>query len=122
MKEIKFRAWDKEEKKIYLVYKWALANHDSGAIKLLKNNGYPEKVEWQSLGSVELMQYTGLKDKNDKEIYEGDIVRYGEEEFDIAPIVFSGGAFCIKIFTLYSYLLHVEIIGNVYENPELLTS
>ncbi len=84
------------------------------------------------LAGVEyLMQYTELKDKNSKEIYEGDIVAI--EEFDNhskqweihhrLPVEYYKGSFCfIKgrvIHTLSFLPNHNEVIGNIYENPEL---
>lgn len=72
-----------------------------------------------------LMQYTGLKDKNMKEIYEGDIISLdGGEPF---PIIFEDAAFKIDLFT-NQCPQHIGqerakrfiVIGNIYENPELL--
>ena len=78
-------------------------------------------------------QYTGLKDKNGKKIFEGDIVKAKENRTnDIATISFENGGFIIhphsgKILerTLWEYWYNdwdLEVIGNIHENPELLVT
>ena len=112
MREIKFRAWDGKEVKrdIELMF------FDGG----WSMHGVPK-------GDAILMQYTGLKDKNGKEIYEGDIMSY---ELDDETVVFccewsgSGYYFTIPGETGEVHFMadssEWEIIGNIYENPELI--
>ena len=78
---------------------------------------------------IELMQYTGLKDKNGKEIYESDIVKAEAFSPNLYQIVFLDGSFVaftpfatvIEITCFYSSTgCELEVIGNIYENPELL--
>lgn len=71
------------------------------------------------LDEVNLVQYTGLKDKNGKEIYEGDIVTFEGSLTDYAGIVeFKYGSY--EPFPYWRSGNDYEVIGNIYENPELL--
>lgn len=118
MREIKFRAWDGEKMnyEVDMLSKW-------GAIK----KGYSSTPWIKEASAGFSMQYTGLKDKNGKEIYEGDIVSAIDFEKTNYKIKFEDGCF---IFTNglrghqldYSTIqnLQAEVIGNIYENPELL--
>jgi len=133
MREIKFRAWDKKKKE------WV--GYEVGGVMDLTYSGkcnafmfdndnldIPESVEWT--------QYTGLKDKNGKEIYEGDIFDcpYSNEtknhhRWRVIWGNISGGFVLQRIgeacnqnqvHQTVSNLVHREIIGNIYENPELI--
>ncbi|OME07513.1 hypothetical protein BSK60_31320 [Paenibacillus odorifer] len=79
------------------------------------------------MSDFELMEYTGLKDKNEREIYPGDIPRdptgIGEIEWvqeHCAYMVFTKNPSKYHHLESDGKLLHTEIIGNIYENPELL--
>ncbi len=78
---------------------------------------------------VTICQYTGLKDRKRKEIYDGDIlnVQFGAEKIVPMVVCFINGSWCIHEWSnyeeyhyLYDYRDDVTIIGNIYDNPELL--
>ena len=112
MREIKFRVWDSERKRI-----WPIQRH---SFKTGKSMPYGWNVEYVF---DELMQYTGLKDKNGTEIYEGDIVFDSHCE-ENGKVIFDEGCFAIEWETTIEDLFEncdiYEVIGNAYQNPELL--
>lgn len=126
MREIKFRAWDKQFQIITKVLPDGYKFTFDGKVILLDHRG---KEIGESQDFI-LMQYTGLKDKNGKEIYEGDIVDYelvdGNKIFeikyreDMAKFVADGKDFHAWGLNQGDVSERTEIIGNIYENPELL--
>ncbi|WGM54820.1 putative YopX protein [Fusobacterium phage vB_FnuS_FNU4] len=127
MREIKFRAWHKEKKEIVDVEEIDFMNKVINYIDNDYENNRQE-IRGAYFEDVELMQYTGLKDKNNKEIYEGDVLSNGNDEKPY-KVIFENGSFRAEFegdFEEYSFYLidivaqHCEIVGNIYQNPELL--
>ena len=131
MREIKFMAWHKEKKILREVFEISF----SGGYVILAGFGSFGEIE-APIRDVELLQYTGFKDKNGKEIYDGYIVSvkylYDKRITDRVQVVWredkaSSGLKSLKGLTNEVYELYqvtaehnLEIIGNIYENPELL--
>ena len=116
MREIKFRAWDKEENRWLTpdeFQDWLTfaRNLDSGSIQ-----GEPVRIEIDR-NDVGLVQFTDLKDKNGKEIYEGDIIGEKEVYFDKKTASFDLKGSNLRLWASAGIN---EIQGNVYENPELI--
>lgn len=135
MTEIKFRAWVRQAKEMIPVD--SIYFDGFGGFEL-SGCGYHDMDHLE----VDIMQYTGLKDKNGKEIYEGDIVEY-KDYSNGAIISFSGEdkqprrRGVIELLNLFLGILltgcgflkteqdtekKLEVIGNIHENPELLKS
>ncbi|MCC2070777.1 YopX family protein [Staphylococcus epidermidis] len=130
----KFRAWDKVNKKLKQVYS---INFDkNGEIESIKEE-YTEPNEMYAMfdiGYFELMQSTGLKDKNGAEIYEGDIVEfkypYDKRIKTKGVIVRNENKACFGInmketteqYELYRVTAenYLTVIGNKYQHPRLL--
>jgi uncharacterized phage protein (TIGR01671 family) len=133
MKNIKFRAWEDTEKKMYYIDLLSYMSHQED----VQDDEMPFNARINGL-----MQFTGLQDKNGKEIYEGDIlrfendhlIRYGEVKwnenlcrfYQEVTLKFKGTANhkkpTAKIFhnAMTKKYENMEIVGNIYENPEII--
>lgn len=139
MREIKFRAWDEQNKVMHNEVEFIRSGIDGNDWILFKSD--KQKLEDGNVlnnpyfqQQIKLMQYTGLKDKNGVEIYDGDICKtlhsaFRDDDNTIGIVEFYNGRFSRKIkypSGQYNYHdlfnFHCEVIGNIYENPELLES
>jgi uncharacterized phage protein (TIGR01671 family) len=114
MRTIKFRAWHKAEKKMYAVDAMRFDYNGLFTVDLLDAGDHYTR-DCIDLNEVELMQFTGLKDEAGKEIYEGDIVKW--LDVYVQPVRWDIEE---AMFLPNHMSMDVEIIGNIYENPELL--
>ncbi len=117
-REIKFRAWDENNKMTTFDLSYDIIS--SG----INGSCYLQQAIRDGL-SYKLMQYTGLKDKSGKEIYEGDIIDNGIMKWEVE---FLNGAFIVQsvlssmpgTFHLKGLKGKVTVIGNIHENKDLL--
>lgn len=149
-REIKFRVWDKDLKKMHICGE---NQHDSISFSYPENEAHYYNLQngcgssTDGSGTYELMQYTGLKDKNGMEIYEGDIIYWeinngvGIESYtaivkwseDLVEegwnqtykwlVGYTGNYYrgsYDELSTPAAYNEALQVIGNIYENPELL--
>lgn len=121
MRENKFRAWHKGKKIMGEVLGIDILHKE-----IFFSNEDVDCYEHTDFKDIELMQYTGLKDKNNKEIYEGDIVTLHNSKYKVifnskeAGFVLRDDEFEMNIPFTNNNNKRMEVIGNIYENPELL--
>lgn len=144
MREIKFRVWDNYYK--YMNYKvlvgvygeWEKVKDDKNysACSMWiepKNVDYKCEPHWAHFEpyheDIKLMEFTGLKDKHGKEIYEGDILNIDKEDYKYVVKCYDGCFVGVNKFDEHYeqakiignlFTLEIEVIGNIYENPELI--
>lgn len=110
MREIKFRAWDKEQAKMKKDFRF---------------DEFNDVNDYFADNDFVFMQYTGLKDQNGKEIYEGDILTWGNNV--IVKVYWANNLAMFRCviegteeFDLFAFNQEASIVGNIYENKELL--
>lgn len=132
MREIKFRAWDKLNKEMINVE----------SMNFQERRVYKDVVSYRNFEDIDLMQCTGLKDKNNKEIYEGDIIKFKDcnidgtkefynigvieregkrDELAISQLIFEKSYFTENYIDFINETFELsEVIGNIYESQELM--
>lgn len=129
MREITFRAWNKQKQKMYQAdgIHW-----QAGIVDVFDEEDDEEYSFDLDNGNIELMQYTGLKDKNGVEIYEGDIIKRTTRSWakqSVHEIVFRDYRFaytnkyygCIALNQAVLANQVIEVIGNIYENSDIIS-
>ncbi len=133
MREIKFRIWDIEDK-CFLHWKDIWYSVVKVPPNTINNNQDKEIIlPYISMAILNnknytVNQFTGIKDDLGKEIYEGDIlgnIQFDEIPIPIGSVEFYGSCFGVTIdcdpkFLILDELINIKVIGNIYENPELI--
>ena len=117
MRKIKFRVWDKRIKIMQGSESWFLLSQNGS----LMSHAPMKPVRFEPEKHYVIMQYIGLTDKNGKEIYEGHILK--DRNGRIGEVIFAYGSYWFYPFEMVlisSMNVLCEIIGDVYNNPELL--
>jgi len=130
--KLKFRAWDSVKKEMF---KDTFAITESGQVVVVEQKFVTSSPDYIFVDHLVIMQSTGLKDKNGKEIFEGDVLTNGMDIVDVrnhetlgfytlvnGREVFFGHGTSIEEFeeNIEGFTEIAEVLGNVYENPELL--
>lgn len=138
-REIKFRAWSKRHNQMWGVasLSWIIdSSYEEPELDIAPNvqavgatdGRAVSKVGMNPAKDIILMQYTGLCDKNGTDIYEGDIVKNPD---GVAPVAWLSDGYVLSGLDagdsmwetqplMYHPISDIEVIGNIYENPELL--
>lgn len=142
MREQKYRAWDKQDKRM-IVHEQEFIPIKVTSAGVLRLNPHHEEdfYEFMETDRFELMQYINLNDKNGVEIYEGDIIKYPDywsKEYRVGVLTFVATSYWFlsgeRRVSIHSFFTgnhpnvpagterDIEVIGNIHQNPELVTS
>ena len=127
MRDIKFRAWD--GKRMRQVFKIIFLPDGISAVHFTDTQENEPGALGYSDERLRMMQYTGRKDKNGKEVFEGDRVYSDQWSPKEHQVVFHDGSFWLRGLGPISkpnlvqidYIEHFEVVGNIHENPTLMS-
>ena len=124
MKEFKMKAWLKKENKmvsiigIDLNYQYIRYTDDGNLFK--------DDYKIAEFKDIELLQFTGVKDKAGQEVYEADVIKFNDGIDDIYGLISyddEDAVYCVSYENVTEHLLNMagdfEIVGNIFENPDL---
>lgn len=124
MKEFKMKAWLKKEKKIVAIigidfnYEYIRYTEDG--------NLFNENYKTAAFKDIELLQFTGAKDKAGQEVYEADVIKFNDGIDDIYGLISyddEDAVYCVSYENVTEHLSNMagdfEIVGNIFENPDL---
>ena len=124
MKEIKYKAWHKEEKKMYDVAMMDLL----GKRLMLTEEGKKQIVKQSIFDAVELLEFTGKTDKGKKKLFKGDLVKWLDgKNYEIKWSDKINGFVPVEVgekeneYDYFTDFDNGEYVGNIFKNPELLT-
>lgn len=140
-RELRFRTWFQDQM-TYLEQSIGQYDYENGIVLSFSDEGYDEfgaheRFDVSQSNPPPMMQWTGLRDKNGKEIYEGDVLKHDLDIKFTSRVEFINGQFVRHIneyelrnqlFPFHSSLygsnimVDFEVIGNIYENPDILKS
>lgn len=126
MREIKFRIWDIDKRKFIVNETDRLGYGDTKKCMSERVDFENNSVEINADESYILSEYTGLKDMKGKEIYEGDIIKFLNSIFEViwcnekTSFMLKNKEYKEFLNFIYENNNGMEIVGNIYENPELL--
>ena len=124
MKEFKMKAWLKKEKKMVAIigidfnYEYIRYTDDG--------NLFNENYKTVAFKDIELLQFSGAKDKAGQELYEADVIKFNDGIDDIYGLISyddEDAVYCVSYENVTEHLLNMagdfEIVGNIFENPDL---
>jgi len=119
-----FRVWHKEKNYMYRNVAVGVGENRVG----YRLSG-KKRYSWEDTENIVILQYVGYKDSEGNKIFDGDILKFGSNKTYLASVLWQdykfvfkkiGSSKTIDKFAQWNRILHVLVVGNIFENPELL--